>query len=387
MSKIKVLTVFGTRPEAIKMAPLVLELQKYNEIESIVCITAQHREMLDQVMDIFKIKADFDLDIMEKSQTLCKITTKALNGLDDVLTKCTPDIVLVHGDTSTTFVGSLAAFYHQIPVGHVEAGLRTYDKYSPYPEEVNRLLTGTIADLHFAPTENNANNLKNEKKAGEIYITGNTVIDALKETVKENYTFTENELNNIDYANKKVILLTAHRRENYGQPFMDILDSVKEIAQNNDDVLFVYPVHLSPYIKDNAHQKLGNIENVKLIAPINVDDMHNLMARSYMIMTDSGGIQEEAPSLGKPVLVLRTETERPEAVSAGTVKVSGVNKDDIIRDATELLTSRDAYEKMSKSTNPYGDGFASKRIVESILYHFGKLTDKPSDFKAWKIEI
>lgn len=378
---IKVLTVFGTRPEAIKMAPLVLELEKYkDEIESIVCITAQHREMLDQVMDIFKIKADYDLDIMEKNQTLCKITTKALLGLDEVLEKSKPDIVLVHGDTTTTFVGSLAAFYHQIPVGHVEAGLRTYDKYSPYPEEINRLLTGTIADLHFAPTKNNADNLRNEKKAGEIYITGNTVIDALRETVQENYKFSEQILNEIDYDNKKVILLTAHRRENYGEPFMNILDAVSEIANAHKDVLFVYPVHLSPYIKDNAKEKLGNIENIKLIMPINVDDMHNLMSKAYMIMTDSGGIQEEAPSLGKPVLVLRTETERPEAVLAGTVKVSGVKKADIVKDATELLTSAVAYNKMSQATNPYGDGFASKRIVESILHHFKKRQDKPSDF-------
>ena len=383
MSKIKVLTVFGTRPEAIKMAPLVLELQKYkDEVESIVCVTAQHREMLDQVMNIFDIKADYDLDIMEKSQTLCKITTKALVGLDDVLEKSKPDIVLVHGDTTTTFVGSLAAFYHKIPVGHVEAGLRTFDKHSPFPEEINRLLTGTIADIHFSPTENNAKNLRDEKKVGDIYITGNTVIDALKETVQENYKFTQDELNNIDYDNKKVILLTAHRRENYGEPFMNILDAVKEIAEKFDDVLFVYPVHLSPYIKDNAKEKLGNIQNVKLIAPINVDDMHNLMAKSFMIMTDSGGIQEEAPSLGKPVLVLRTETERPEAVQAGTVKVSGVNKSDIINDAIKLLTDSNEYEKMSKATNPYGDGFASKRIVESILYHFGKRQEKPTDFKV-----
>ena len=383
MKKLKVMTVFGTRPEAIKMAPLVLELEKYSDkIESIVCVTAQHREMLDQVMDIFNIKSHYDLDIMEKSQTLCKITTKALNGLDDVLAKEKPDIVLVHGDTTTTFVGSLVAFYHQIPVGHVEAGLRTYDKYSPYPEEMNRCLSGTIAELHFAPTVNNAENIKKEEKQGEIYITGNTVIDALKVTIKENYEFKEKSIEKVDFS-KKVILVTAHRRENYGKPLENIMTAIKRIAADyKDQVEIIYPVHLSPVVREASQKYLGNTENIHLINPITVDDMHNLMNKSYMIMTDSGGIQEEAPSLGKPVLCLRTETERPEAVLFGTVKIAGVLEDDIYNLASELIESKEAYDKMAKANNPYGDGFASKRIIEAILYHFDKQNERPADFKA-----
>ncbi|MFI3225932.1 MAG: UDP-N-acetylglucosamine 2-epimerase (non-hydrolyzing) [Clostridia bacterium] len=382
MQKIKVMTVFGTRPEAIKMAPLVLELQKEEKVESIVCLTAQHREMLDQVMDIFEIKADYDLDIMEKSQTLCKITTKALNGLDEVLTTAKPDIVLVHGDTSTTFVGSLAAFYHQIPVGHVEAGLRTYDKHSPFPEEINRCLTGTIADLHFAPTKNNANNLIKEQKAGDIYITGNTVIDALSVTVKDGYKFRESSLNDIDFS-KKVILVTAHRRENYGKPLENIMTAIADLAKEfTDEIEIVYPVHLSPVIREASQKYMGGIANVHLINPITVDDMHNLMSKSYMIMTDSGGIQEEAPSLGKPVLCLRTETERPEAVDAGTVKIAGVEHDTIYNMARELVTDKTAYDKMAHAHNPYGDGLASRRIVEAILHHFDKENARPQDFKA-----
>lgn len=376
---IKVMTIFGTRPEAIKMAPLVLELQKTDGIESIVCLTAQHREMLDQVMEIFDIKADFDLDIMEKSQTLCKITTKALCGLDSVLSQAKPDIILVHGDTTTTFVGALAGFYHQIPVGHVEAGLRTYDKHSPFPEELNRCLAGTIADLHFAPTINNAKNLEKEQKQGKIFITGNTVIDALNVTIKDGYEFREKAINNIDFS-KKVVLVTAHRRENHGQPLENIMLAIKQLAiEFSDSVEFVYPVHLSPVVQNATKTHLSGVSNVHLINPITVDDMHNLMNKSYMIMTDSGGIQEEAPSLGKPVLVLRTETERPEAVQAGTVKVVGVEQDVIYNNAKTLLTDKSAYDKMSLANNPYGDGTASKRTVQAILSHFGKAS-APDDF-------
>lgn len=380
MKKIKVMTVFGTRPEAIKMAPLVLELEQEPLIESIVCVTAQHREMLDQVMQIFNISSNYDLDIMEKSQTLCTITTKALNGLDSVLAEVKPDIVLVHGDTSTTFVGSLASFYHQIPVGHVEAGLRTFDKYSPFPEEVNRCLTGTIASLHFAPTKNNAENLLKEQKTGEIYITGNTVIDALSVTIKDDYTFSENYLNNINFS-KKVILVTAHRRENYGKPLENIMQAIAKLANDfADDVEFIYPVHLSPVVREASEKFLSNIKNVHLINPITVDDMHNLMNKSYMIMTDSGGIQEEAPSLGKPVLCLRTETERPEAVLAGTVKIAGVELDTIYDLAHELICDKKAYDKMAYAHNPYGDGLASKRIVQAILHHFDNNKPRPKEF-------
>lgn len=381
MQKIKVLSVFGTRPEAIKMSPLVKALEKEEKIQSIVCVTAQHRQMLDQVMDIFKITSDFDLDIMEQSQTLCKITTKTLSGLDEVLTKVKPDIVLVHGDTTTTFAGSLASFYHQIPVGHVEAGLRTFDKYSPYPEEVNRVLTGSIAEIHFAPTKNNAINLENEQKKGDIYITGNTVIDALSLTICDNYIFRELILNDIDFS-KKIILVTAHRRENYGKPLLNIMQAIKKLADDfSDDVEIIYPVHLSPVVRDTCNKYLSNIKNVHLINPITVDDMHNLMNKSYLIMTDSGGIQEEAPSLGKPVLCLRTETERPEAVDAGTVKIAGVCADTIYNMAYELLTDQTAYNKMAFSHNPYGDGQASLRIVQAILHHFDNTLPRPEDFK------
>ncbi len=379
---IKVLMIFGTRPEAIKMAPLVLEMQKYKDIECKICLTGQHREMLDQVMDIFSLKADFDLNIMEKSQTLTSITCKILTKLDELFAEYTPDIVLVHGDTTTTFAGSLAAFYKQIPVGHVEAGLRTFDKYSPFPEELNRGLTGTIANMHFCPTQNNANNLENEKKQGEIYITGNTVIDALKTTICENYEFKADGIKNINFE-KKLVLVTAHRRENYGEPFENILSAIRDLANEYKSTLeFVYPVHLSPYVREQADKYLSGLSNVHLIPPVTVDDMHNLMGKAYMIMTDSGGIQEEAPSLGKPVLVLRAETERPEAVLYGTVKIAGNKYDTIYESAKELIENKEAYEKMSKAANPYGDGLASKRICEAILYHFGKSKEKPQDFKV-----
>ena len=381
MNKIKVMTVFGTRPEAIKMAPLALELKKYPQIESTVCVTAQHREMLDQVLDIFKLTPDYDLDIMKERQTLIGITTRVLEGLDSVMKEAKPDIVLVHGDTSTTFVGAHAAFYNQIKVGHVEAGLRTYDKYSPFPEEMNRCLTGRIADLHFSPTVQNRENLLKEAiPADNIYITGNTVIDALKTTVKDGYRFQTKELNELDFENKRVIVVTAHRRENLGKPLENICNALKEIVTTYDDVELVYPVHLNPAVRETVFGILGDVKNVHLIEPINVDELHNLMAKSFMVMTDSGGIQEEAPALAKPVLVLRRETERPEAVAAGTVKIAGVDKDVILSMAKELLDSKEAYDKMAHAANPYGDGNASKRTVEAILYYFGITPDRPEDF-------
>ena len=382
MKKIKVMTVFGTRPEAIKMAPLALELRKYPEIESEVCVTAQHREMLDQVLDIFKIKPEYDLDIMKERQSLVGITTRVLEGLDEVLKKSKPDIVLVHGDTSTTFVGALAAFYNQIKVGHVEAGLRTYDKYSPFPEEMNRCLTGRIADLHFSPTTQNRENLLKENIAEDrIFITGNTVIDALKTTVREDYHFETELLNELDFQNRRVILVTAHRRENLGEPLENICNALKEIVESYPDVELVYPVHLNPAVREVVFRILGNTPRVHLIDPVNVDELHNAMARSYLVMTDSGGIQEEAPALAKPVLVLRKETERPEAVAAGTVKIAGIDRQTIVRMAKELLDHEESYKKMAHAANPYGDGNASKRTVEAILYSFGLRENRPEDYQ------
>lgn len=366
-NKIKVLSVFGTRPEAIKMAPLVLALKKNENIDSYVCVTAQHREMLDQVLDAFEIVPDFDLDIMEKSQTLSAITTKTVLGLEKLLTELAPRIVLVHGDTTTTFGAALGAFYKKIDVGHVEAGLRTYDKYSPYPEEMNRQLSSRIARLHFAPTENNAQNLANEGITDGVFVTGNTVIDAMKYTARDGYVFECDELNHIDYEAKRVILMTAHRRENYGTAFENIMSAAAQIVRENPDVLIVYPVHLSPYVTEMAQNNLGNIENIKLISPIGVFDMHNLIKRSYLVLTDSGGLQEEAPSLGKPVLVMRTETERPEAISAGTARIVGVEQEAIVRETQMLLNNRAEYEKMAHAINPYGDGNSCARIVDGIL--------------------
>lgn len=381
MDKIKVLSIFGTRPEAIKMAPLVKELEKETKIKSYVCITAQHREMLDQVLEIFDIKPDYDLNIMEQRQNLLSITTKALEGVYQVINELKPDIVLVHGDTSTTFAGALAAFYNKIPVGHVEAGLRTFDKYSPYPEEINRVLTGKIAEIHFAPTVRNKENLIKENIKEGIYVTGNTVIDALKYTVNPHYVFKDQQLKEINFYNGRYILLTAHRRENLGKPLENICRAVKRLVENLEDLAVIYPVHLNPAVRETVDSILGGIKRIHLIDPIDVQDMHNLMNRSYLIMTDSGGLQEEAPSLGKPVLVLRTETERPEAVETGTVKLAGVNKDDIYNMAYNLLTDKDMYETMAKAVNPYGDGHASKRIVQVILHKFG-FGDKPEDFRA-----
>lgn len=382
MKKIKVMSVFGTRPEAIKMAPLVLELAGRDGIESICCLTGQHREMLDSVMSIFRLHGDYDLNIMSKQQTLSSITTKTLLGMEEVLSEAQPDLILVHGDTSTTFAGALAAFYHKIPVGHVEAGLRTYDKYSPFPEEMNRTLVGDIAALHFSPTDANAENLRKEAIRGEIFITGNTVIDAMKTTVRKDYHFATDILNTLDFSNRKIIALTCHRRENYGQPMHDIFRAVRKIAETHPDVEVVYPVHLSPAVRECAAQELGGMERIHLIEPIDVEEMHNLIARCCFVMTDSGGLQEEAPAMGKPVLVLRRETERPEAVAAGTVKLAGVEFDNIVRLANELLEQPEIYEQMAHAVNPYGDGNACRRIADAIEWHFGLRKDKPENFKA-----
>lgn len=383
MKQLKVMTVFGTRPEAIKMCPLVLELQKHKEIKPVVCVTAQHREMLDQVLDIFGVKPDYDLDIMKTRQTLSGITTSVLTGMESVLTKEKPDIVLVHGDTSTSFVAALAAFYQQIKVGHVEAGLRTYDIYSPFPEEMNRQLTGRISNLHFAPTKRNFENLIKENVDTEkIYITGNTVIDALKTTVKDDYQFNDETLRSLDFENNRVIVVTAHRRENLGEPLKNICNAIKQIVEEYPDTVAVYPVHLNPAVRETVWSILGETERVHLIDPLDVEELHNAMARSFMVMTDSGGIQEEAPALAKPVLVLRRETERPEAVAAGTVKIAGVDKDVIVGLAEELLDSEEAYNAMARAANPYGDGEASRRICEALLYEFGMSESKPDQFES-----
>lgn len=377
---IKVMTVFGTRPEAIKMAPLIKELEKHDEIQSIVTVTAQHREMLDQVLKIFDITPDYDLNIMKPGQTLIDITTNALSGLDSVIKEAKPDIVLVHGDTSTTFAGALAAFYNQTKIGHVEAGLRTYDKYSPYPEEMNRKLTGAMTDLHFSPTISNKNNLLKENVSEEdIFITGNTVIDALKTTVRDDYKFADSTLASLDFDNKKVILMTAHRRENLGEPLENICRAAKTIVDTHPDVELVYPMHLNPLVRKTASSILGSMDRVHLIEPLDVEELHNAMKRSYMVMTDSGGLQEEAPSLGKPVIVLRNETERPEAVEAGTVLMGGVERETIENMAHMLLTDKAAYDKIAHTANPYGDGRASERTVQAILYHFGKISERPQD--------
>ena len=364
---IKVMSVFGTRPEAIKMCPLVKELEKHNEIDSVVCLTGQHREMLQQVIDIFGTNVKYNLDIMQPKQTLTTITNSVLEKMEPILAEEKPDIVLVHGDTSTSFVAALAAFYQQIPVGHVEAGLRTYDKYSPFPEEMNRSLTGRIAELHFAPTENNKKNLEKEGVKQGIFVTGNTVIDAFKTTVKENYIFKEAKINNIDLKSKKYILITAHRRENWGGPLKNICNAVKRLVDAHDDIEVIYPVHLNPSVQEIAYEVLGQLERVHLVQPLDVEDMHNLMARCFLVMTDSGGLQEEAPAFGIPVLVLRTETERPEAVEAGTVKVVGVNADIIFSEASRLLSDVNEYNNMARATNPYGDGHASEKIIKTLL--------------------
>ncbi|MED1202918.1 non-hydrolyzing UDP-N-acetylglucosamine 2-epimerase [Heyndrickxia acidicola] len=378
MGHIKVMTIFGTRPEAIKMAPLVLELQKYPDVfESIVTVTAQHRQMLDQVLDIFNITPDYDLNIMKERQTLTDVTTRGLAGLDLVMKEAKPDIVLVHGDTTTTFVASLAAYYNQIVIGHVEAGLRTWNKYSPYPEEMNRQLTGVLADLHFSPTSKSAENLLREnKKEGSIFITGNTAIDALETTVEDSYSHPILE----SVGEDRLILMTAHRRENLGEPMRSMFRAIKRIAEEHKDVQVVYPVHLNPAVREVADEILGGHARIHLIEPLDVIDFHNFASRSHLILTDSGGVQEEAPSLGVPVLVLRDTTERPEGIEAGTLKLAGTDEETIYQMAKELLTVQAAYEKMAKAANPYGDGKASKRIAEAIRYYFKNTDKRPDSF-------
>ena len=382
MDKLRIMSVFGTRPEAIKMCPLVKELASRPEVESLCCVTAQHRQMLDSVLEVFDLKPDYDLNIMTPRQTLSTITSKCLIGMDEAIEALKPDMILVHGDTSTTFAGALSAFYHQVKVGHVEAGLRTYDKYSPFPEEMNRKMVSAIADLYFCPTINNKNNLLKEGITTEgLFVTGNTVIDALKTTVRPDYRFATDELNRLPYGEKKIILVTCHRRENYGEPMKNIMLALRQVAEENQDVELVYPVHLSPVVQEAVNTYLRGAPRVHLIDPQPADEMHNLMARSYLVMTDSGGLQEEAPALGKPVLVMRRETERPEAVDAGTVQLCGVVQDDIVTMATRLIRDKAAYEKMAHAVNPYGDGQACRRIVDAILWHFGR-GERPADYQA-----
>lgn len=367
--KIKVMTIFGTRPEAIKMAPLVKELESRRQIESIVCVTAQHRQMLDQVLGAFHISPDYDLDIMQQGQTLSDITTRVLNGLESVIKDVQPDIVLVHGDTTTTFAGALAAFYNQTAIGHVEAGLRTYNKYSPYPEEMNRQMVGAMCDLHFAPTEKSAQNLLLEgKKKDAIYITGNTAIDAMKHTVSEEYRH-----DILDWVGDgRMILLTAHRRENLGEPMYRIFRAVRRIVEEFPDVKVVYPIHMNPVVRKIAGETIGDVDRIRLIEPLEVVDFHNFMNRSYLILTDSGGIQEEAPTLGKPVLVLRDTTERPEGIEAGTLKMAGTGEETIYQMTKELITNEGLYRQMSIAKNPYGDGYASVRIADAIIEYFNR---------------
>ena len=364
---IKVMTIFGTRPEAIKMAPLVKELKSRKEIECIVCVTAQHREMLDQVLETFDIVPDYDLNIMKKGQSLSDITIRVLKGLEKIIQKVKPNIVLVHGDTTTTFAGALAAFYNQVDIGHVEAGLRTYNKYSPYPEEMNRQMVTCMTDMYFAPTKLSASNLINEGRNKEnIYITGNTAIDAMSTTVTKNY---KNKI--LDWVgDDRMILLTAHRRENLGDPMRSIFKAIKRIVDEFNDIKVVYPIHLNPKVREIANEVFNNCDKIKLIEPLEVFDFHNFQNKSYIILTDSGGIQEEAPSLGKPVLVLRDTTERPEGIEAGTLKLVGTNENVIYNETKKLLTDRTMYNKMSKASNPYGDGHASKRIVDAIIKRY-----------------
>ena len=368
MEKIKVMSVFGTRPEAIKMAPLVKELESREEIESIVCVTAQHREMLDQVLETFEITPDYDLNIMKQGQTLGDVTTRALNGLEEVIKECRPDIVLVHGDTTTTFAGALAAFYNQVAIGHVEAGLRTWDKYSPFPEEMNRQMVDCMTDMYFAPTNLSKTNLVNEgKDETKIYITGNTAIDAMSTTVDEGYTHPELEWLN---EGERMILLTAHRRENLGDPMRNIFRAIRRIVDEFEDIKVIYPIHMNPKVREVANEIFDGCDRVKLIEPLEVFDFHNFQNKSFIILTDSGGIQEEAPSLGKPVLVLRDTTERPEGIDAGTLKLVGTDEEVIYEETRKLLTDKEVYDAMSKASNPYGDGHASERIVDAIIEKF-----------------
>jgi UDP-N-acetylglucosamine 2-epimerase (non-hydrolysing) len=381
MKKLKVMTVFGTRPEAIKMAPLVNVLKNDEQIETIVCVTAQHREMLDQVLELFGIRPQYDLDIMKDRQTLTDITVRALKGLENVMEAERPDTLLVHGDTTTTFVAALAGFYHKTAVGHVEAGLRTYDKYSPYPEEINRRLTAGLSDLHFAPTAKARINLIEEGiDSKKIFVTGNTVIDALLETVKKEYAFSRPPLCNIDFQSCRVLLMTCHRRENIGRPMEEIFGAVGDIVKAFDDVQVIFPVHKNPAVRRLAAEILAGIERIHLIEPLDYLPFASLMSKSHIILTDSGGIQEEAPALGKPVLVLREVTERPEAVEAGTVKLAGVSRDAVFQMTSGLLQDREAYRAMAEAVNPYGDGKASERILEAIKYYTGISAQRPADF-------
>ncbi|EGP5042686.1 UDP-N-acetylglucosamine 2-epimerase (non-hydrolyzing) [Enterococcus faecium] len=374
----KIMTIFGTRPEAIKMAPLIKAIENDERFESIVTVTAQHRQMLDQVMDIFDLKADYDLNIMKDGQTLTDITSRVIKELDSVLVEAKPDIILVHGDTTTTFAASIAGFYHQIKIGHVEAGLRTWNKYSPFPEEMNRQLTDTLADIYFAPTVmSKANLLKEGRPEESIFITGNTVIDAMEYTIKQNYS---NELLD-NLAGKRIILVTMHRRENLGQPMTNVFKAINRLVEKFEDVHIVFPMHKNPKVRKNAEETLSDSEQVHLIEPLDVIDFQNFSNNSYMILSDSGGVQEEAPSLGVPVLVLRDTTERPEGIEAGTLKLVGTEEDKVFEEATLLLSDKEEYEKMSQASNPYGDGNASERILDAIAYNFGIQQEKPIDFQ------
>lgn len=379
MKRIKVMTIFGTRPEAIKMVPLVLELRKHPEIESIVCVTAQHRQMLDQVLDLFEIKPDYDLDVMKERQTLAEMSVRVIQGLDSVLKEAKPDLILVHGDTSTTFLASYAGLLHQIQVGHVEAGLRTWNKLSPYPEEMNRQLTGVIADLHFAPTDwSGGNLLKENKPESSIYITGNTITDVMQYLVRKDYTHPV-----LDWAKgKRLVLMTAHRREAIGEPHRQIFRAVKRIADEFEDIAIVYPVHLNPAVQEPAREILGGHPRINLIAPLDVMDLYNFYPHTHLILTDSGGIQEEAPSFGIPALVLRDTTERPEGIDAGVLELVGTDEDTVYNRARALLSDMALYERMSKASNPYGDGKVSERIVQAILYHFGISNERPEAFHS-----
>ncbi|WP_456085981.1 non-hydrolyzing UDP-N-acetylglucosamine 2-epimerase [Ligilactobacillus animalis] len=379
MKKLKVMPIFGTRPEAIKMAPLILELKKRAaEFETVVTVTAQHREMLDQVLEIFEITPDYDLDVMQPDQTITTITTNVMNRLEQVIQAEKPDIILVHGDTTTTFAASLAAFYNKTAIGHVEAGLRTWNKYSPYPEEMNRQLTDVLSDLYFAPTLQSKENLLQENHPVEqVYVTGNTAIDALKQTVAQDYQ--HDILEKVDFS-KKVILVTMHRRENQGKPMEQVFKAMKDVVAKHPGTEIIYPVHLSPTVQKLAHAAFDGVERVHLIDPLDVVDFHNLAARSHFIMSDSGGVQEEAPSLGKPVLVLRDTTERPEGIAAGTLKLVGTEYENVKREMTALLEDENQYQQMAQAKNPYGDGQASRRILDAIAYHFGQLADRPQDF-------
>lgn len=381
MEKIKVLSIFGTRPEAIKMAPIIKEMYKYPQIQQEVCVTGQHRQMLDQVLQIFNLTPTYDLNIMSQNQSLTEITTSALKGLENIINNSKPDIVLVHGDTTTTFVSSLASFYSKVKIAHIEAGLRTFNKFEPFPEEINRRLTAVMADLHFAPTTLSKQNLLNENiNENSIFVTGNTSVDCLKTTVKKDYIFSCSKLNEIDFNNNKIITLTAHRRENLGKPLQNICNAILKIVENNQNVEVVYAVHFNPLVREVVYSILGNNPRVHLVDPLDMQDMHNLINKSYIVMTDSGGLQEEVPSLKKPVLVLRNVTERPEGIKSGSLKLAGTDTQNIVNLTEELINDEHSYNLMANSKNPFGDGFASQRIVKGILFYFGISNNKPEEF-------